>query len=78
MEQKENKFAASDCICWDCQRACGGCSWSRYGEFQLVPGSEVRRTVRNEQSGRYRYQVPGVTVISCPEFLADERSKKCY
>lgn len=45
-------------LCWDCQNACCGCSWSR--SFEPVEGWEAR------PSGDSFF------VINCPQFIPDE------
>jgi predicted nucleic acid-binding Zn ribbon protein len=45
-------------LCWDCQNACGGCSWSR--SFEPVEGWEAKPS---EDS---------FFVINCPQFIPDE------
>lgn len=45
-------------LCWDCQNACGGCSWSRC--FEPVAGWEAKPS---EDS---------FFVINCPQFIPDE------
>ncbi len=56
------KRKKKETLCWTCQNACGGCSWSR--SFTPVEGWEAKPT-KNEQTDSYR-------VISCPEFIPDE------
>lgn len=42
--------------CWTCQKACGGCSWSR--SFSPVPGWTAEKTPRG-----------GWHITACPEFV---------
>ena len=62
-------------LCWSCQNACGGCSWSEYDpktgkiKFEPVPGWEAIPTKismqgRVEKIGSYR-------VIKCPLYVPD-------
>jgi hypothetical protein len=57
-------------ICWDCQKAVGGCSWSR--DFTPVEGWDAENVPYQPwetQTVKYRdtYIIRG-----CPEFLRDE------
>lgn len=73
-----SQFTLEDCIvprrstkCWDCEKACGGCSWSR--SFEPVPGwtaqkTEVKSATCN--SGKMcSYLMPSYHVIDCPQFV---------
>ena len=53
-------------ICWDCEKALGGCSWSE----KLVPvdGWEAVPTVKQQFRGE---PLHSFCVISCPEFKRD-------
>lgn len=56
-------------ICWGCQNACGGCSWSDHWEHKPVDGwtaEIVPIKLNGEQGTTYN-------VISCPEFIPDEK-----
>ena len=58
-------------LCWHCQNACGGCSWSR--SFTPVNGWKVKESaLQAYDTGRI---VKSYHVISCPEFLADAPPK---
>lgn len=60
-------------ICWGCQKACGGCSWSQ--SLTPVEGWEA------EEIPYMMYHGSGYTVAStyhitkCPEFVRDEPRK---
>ena len=58
-------------LCWGCQNACGGCSWSDYDERKPVDGWAAER-VPIKLNG-----VWGTTynVIACPEFIPDEKKE---
>ena len=53
-----------DALCWDCQKACGGCSWS--SKLQPVDGWTAKKT-KNELGHA------GYLVLKCPEFVPDEK-----
>ena len=59
-------FKKSDTLCWDCEKACGSCSWSR--ELTPVEGWEVTETGDPTYLLSLRKIVPTVSVISCPKF----------
>lgn len=55
----------SDTLCWDCQNALCGCSWSKH--FEPVEGWEARKTPKTKaKPNSYK-------VYKCPEFILDER-----
>ena len=58
-------------LCWGCQNACGGCSWSDHWEHKPVYGwtaEMVSIKLNGEQGTTYN-------VISCPEFIPDKRKE---
>lgn len=66
-------------ICFDCQKACGGCSWSEIDpstkkpRFEPVPGwtaEPIRMQIGNNQYGKVMTDTYRIT--ACPEFVADE------
>ena len=57
-------------ICWDCQNACGGCSWSKYRMFQPVKGWEVIPTDIHIGNG---VRVQSYVVLKCPQFKPDKK-----
>ena len=60
-------------ICWDCGKACGGCSWSDHNEHRPVSGWTAERTsIKGDKGAR----VESFLVIECPEFEQDRRSGK--
>ena len=65
-------------ICFDCQKACGGCSWSEIDpdtgkpRFQPVEGWTAKPVVIQVENGR---AVEGYHVTACPEFVKDEPRK---
>ena len=64
-------------ICLDCQRACGGCSWSASTPdgkllFEPVPGWTAERVLLNLGGGteKTRY-CETYRITACPQFLPD-------
>lgn len=63
--RKRKPRKTKDSLCWDCQKACCGCSWSR--SFEPVKGwkaKETKKLYNGEESSGYK-------VIECPEFVPD-------
>jgi hypothetical protein len=58
-----------DTLCWNCQNACCGCSWSR--EFLPVAGWKAEPSILTSITHR---SITSYDVISCPQYLPDERS----
>lgn len=50
-------------ICFKCQRACGGCSWS--ADFEPVPGWTAEPALLNGGIETYH-------ITACPLFLPDK------
>ena len=66
-------------LCWRCEKACGGCSWSR--DFTPVPGWKAKPTkiisyTANENGGRKKYYMDSYEIHECPEFEIAEIIKK--
>lgn len=66
-------------ICFDCKRACGGCSWTELDpknlqtRFEPVPGWDATKTFFKNGDGR---KVETYHIRSCPLFEKDdERSQ---
>lgn len=53
-------------LCWDCRKACGGCSWSE--EHLPVPGWTALETKIRMKADVFE---PSFIVIACPEFDRD-------
>lgn len=53
--------------CWTCQKACGGCRWSRYGK--PIPGWTAEPS-HIPANGSY---ADSYKIINCPEYVKDER-----
>lgn len=58
-------------LCWNCQKACGGCTWS--DRLELVEGCTATPTERTLTGGK---PLQGYHITQCPEFVADEEIKK--
>lgn len=54
-------------ICWTCQNACGGCSWS--SELKPVKGWKAKKTKIKCEEGRYS---DSYKIIYCPEYIPDD------
>ena len=56
-------------LCWDCENACGGCSWSRPGmAAEPVKGwTATRNDIKNGSKAE------SYIVHACPEFVPDRR-----
>lgn len=62
-------------LCWDCAKACGGCSWSDHFEHSPVPGWEAEEThLRLDNNGNGTSYI----VLSCPEFERDGANHGVY
>lgn len=55
-------------LCWDCRKACGGCSWSEHDEHLPVPGWTAEETQVRMKNDVY---APSYRVDACPEFERD-------
>jgi hypothetical protein len=58
-------------ICFDCDRACGGCSWSR--NFEPVPGwTATKTTLKIGCTGKEKPRwVDTYSITACPLFTPD-------
>ena len=65
------KGKSKDTLCWDCQNACCGCSWSR--TFTPVKGwvTEPAVITYKTKSGEV-HTTDSYKVIECPEFKGDD------
>lgn len=58
-------------ICFDCQNACGGCSWSI--DFTPVPGWTAEKKMIKAGSKRDGVRwIETFRITACPEFVKDE------
>lgn len=55
-------------LCWLCDKACGGCSWSK--DFTPVPGWKAKPTklVRYVEATRKKVYTDSYAIQECPEF----------
>lgn len=58
-------------ICWTCQNACGGCSWS--SEFIPVKGWKAKPTKLKVQEGLFS---DSYNILYCPEYVPDEEERR--
>jgi hypothetical protein len=54
---------ANEQPCWRCERACGGCTWSKNGK--PVDGWEATPTIIRDYIGDF----PSYKITYCPEFI---------
>ena len=54
---------ASGQLCWLCEKATGGCSWS--GCFKPIPGWVASMVEVKDKEGSYNTY----KIVSCPEFI---------
>lgn len=60
-------------ICWDCRKACGGCSW--VDEFIPVKGWKAcQKPIKAEHNGQDLI-LGSYLVRSCPEFIRDSKER---
>jgi hypothetical protein len=50
-------------LCYICQKACGGCSWSK--RFVPVPGWDAKPTIIKDKEG----YISSYKINKCPEFV---------
>ena len=56
-----------DTICWECEKASGGCSWSR--DFIPVEGwNAVPTKIQQRNSDGKSISIDSFDVVECPEF----------
>jgi hypothetical protein len=67
--KKKPYESANDTLCWKCQNATGGCSWSQ--ELKPVEGWVAKKTKIRLQRGAN--DIDSFIVRKCPEFIPDER-----
>lgn len=73
MSRKED-FMRKSTLCWDCQNACCGCSWSR--EAVPVNGWKAKHNPikKSDKTGGALYD--SYFVLSCPEFIQDKPRRR--
>lgn len=60
-----------DTLCWHCQNACGGCSWSK--NLTPVEGWKAEKIKLKVDKGNYN---DSYIVNECPKFKPDAKRKK--
>lgn len=67
-----NRYTGNlETICWHCQNACGGCSWSK--NLTPVKGWKAKKIKVKIVQGDYN---DSYIVNECPEFKPDAKRKK--
>ena len=66
-------------ICFDCKKACGGCSWSELDpktgkpRFEPVPGWTAKKVMLNTcHTKRGKHWEPTYSIKACPLFEPDD------
>lgn len=81
LEEYRVPYGARTNICFDCQRACGGCSWSACdpltGEllFMPVPGWTAKPSKLYSAHGSHNRETWTYHITACPLFLMDVRKE---
>lgn len=76
-----SKFAKRGNICFDCENALGGCSWSALDpvtgkpQFKPVPGWTATPVVLQEKNGSYQYKWDTYSITACPQFVPTPERK---
>lgn len=60
-------------LCWECDRATGGCSWSR--RFIPVKGWTAKPTIIRDDSETYGTVIKSYHITKCPLFKADKKRR---
>lgn len=53
-------------LCWDCEKATGGCSWSEKDKAEPIPGWDAEPDVMNSDTDR---EVQTFRIYYCPQFV---------
>ncbi len=61
-------------LCWECQNALGGWSWSK--NFTPVPGWKAKKVYLRHATRGWLDRVETYKVIECPEFRKDKKKRK--
>jgi len=59
-----NRFGKKEQICWDCSKACGGCSWSDKS-FTPVPGWDAEE---DTDTRTYNKDIKAYRIFDCPQY----------
>lgn len=79
IEEQLGTYGTKSNICFDCQRACGGCSWSAChpvtGQplFIPVPGWTAEPSKLYSAHGSHKRETWTYHITACPLFLRDVR-----
>lgn len=76
--EKQVNYRNKSTLCWDCKRATGLCSWSRYHSPAPVPGWIAQDTSFREKIGGMYYMRQRYCVLDCPLFIPDDDSDREY
>lgn len=62
-------------LCWKCEKACGGCSWS--ADFDPVKGWTAKRTIiKGDTNENCHRDIESYIVFKCPLFKDDSEKYK--
>ncbi len=64
------KCIKKETLCWQCAKACGGCSWSNKAHKPVEGWTAERRDLHIQNSS---VPVESYVVYDCPEYASDER-----
>jgi hypothetical protein len=74
MTDFEKRIYKPATLCELCAKACGGCSWSKYGVQQPVEGWTAIRCDQICSGGEFAREVESYVVVDCPEFELEEKN----
>lgn len=81
-KKKKYKTQGNTNICFDCQKACGGCSWSALDfvtlkpKFEPIPGwTATKVTLKTGHPGKPYAYTTTYHITQCPEFVPDVKRK---
>ena len=76
-----SKYTKQANICFDCENATGGCSWSALDpvtgkpQFKPVPGWTATPAVLQAKNGSYQYKWDTYSITACPQFVPTPERK---
>lgn len=71
MDSFQRRIYRPATLCEVCDKACGGCSWSKKGVQKPVAGWDAIRNDLRDAGESY-------IVLSCPEFVVEEKNRWAY
>ena len=71
----DNLTPAKFTLCWDCAKACGGCSWTEYYSQTPVDGWVADKRILRMDNYKFCYTY---VVRQCPEFVRDAAGGGIY